>query len=144
VPVSGCGSCVGRRGCDNEVFVAAKKWIRAPVVAEECASILRYQMVLSLTMKGETIAMDGAGRVVLPKPVREELNLVAGDKLRLSVEGNSIRLEPTSEKGEFVRKGSVLVLTSKFAAPVTTQSVEQLLAKEREAGLKAATKLRNK
>ena len=95
-------------------------------------------------MKGETIAMDGAGRVVLPKPVREELNLVAGDKLRLSVEGNSIRLEPTSEKGEFVRKGSVLVLTSKFAAPVTTQSVEQLLAKEREAGLKAATKLRNK
>jgi AbrB family looped-hinge helix DNA binding protein len=78
-------------------------------------------------MKGEAVAMDRAGRVVLPKPVREELNLVPGDKLRLSVEGNSIRLEAISEKGEFVRKGSVLVLTSKLAAPVTTKSVEQLL-----------------
>jgi len=96
-------------------------------------------------MKAETIPIDGAGRIVLPKPVREQLNLVAGDKLRVSIEGSAIRLEPTSPTGGLVRKGTVLVFTGEFVEPITTEKVEQLIAGEREGRLKAsAGKLRKR
>jgi len=89
--------------------------------------------------------MDKAGRVVLPKPLREQFNLVGGDKLRLSVEGNSIRLEPTSAAGEFVRKGTVLVFTGEFVEPITTRKIANLIEGERETRLTAsAGKLRKK
>lgn len=95
-------------------------------------------------MRKELIQIDRAGRVVLPKPLREQFNLVPGDKLRVSVEGNSIRLEPTTV-GEFVRKGAVLVFTGEFAEPITTRKVTDLIAKEREGRMSAsAGKLRKK
>jgi AbrB family looped-hinge helix DNA binding protein len=78
-------------------------------------------------MKNETIQIDKAGRVVLPKPLREQFNLLPGDKLRLSVEGSGFRLEPTDTGGELVRKGSVLVFTGGFAEPITTAKVNELL-----------------
>jgi AbrB family looped-hinge helix DNA binding protein len=77
-------------------------------------------------MKNETIQIDKAGRVVLPKFLREQFNLAPGDKLRLSVEGNGFRLEPTDSGGKLVRKGSVLVFTGGFAEPITTRKVNEL------------------
>ncbi len=85
-----------------------------------------------------TIQIDKAGRVVLPKPLRKQFNLAAGDKLRLSVEGNSIKLEPTEAGGKLVRKGSVLVFIGEFSEPITTASIEHLLGEEREAGFSVA------
>lgn len=78
-------------------------------------------------MTTEPIQIDKAGRVVLPKPLREQFNLLPGDKLRLSVEGSGFRLEPTDTGGELVRKGSVLVFTGGFAEPITTAKVNELL-----------------
>ena len=78
-------------------------------------------------MKNETIQMDKAGRVVIPKPLREQFNLLPGDKLHLSVEGNGFRLEPRNAGGELVRKGSVLVFTGAFAEPMTTDKVNELI-----------------
>ena len=75
--------------------------------------------------------MDKAGRIVLPKPLREQFNLAGGDKLRLYVEGNSFRLEPVDDGGKLVRKGSVLVFTGGFAEPVTTEKVNELLEQDR-------------
>jgi AbrB family looped-hinge helix DNA binding protein len=83
-------------------------------------------------MKTEMIQINKAGRVVLPKPLRDQFNLVPGDKLRLSVEGNSFRLEPTEVGRTLVRKGRVLVFTGDFAEPITTAKVEQMIAEERE------------
>ena len=82
--------------------------------------------------------MDKAGRVVLPKPLREQFNLVAGDKLRLSVEGSSIRLEPASGAGEFVRKGTVLVYTGEFSELITTGKIARLIGSERETRLRTS------
>jgi len=90
-------------------------------------------------MKTETIQIDKAGRVVLPKPLRDQFNLLPGDKLRLSVEGNSFRLEPTPAGGKLVRKGSVLVFTGGFAQPVTTEKVNELIAEDREDRISAGT-----
>jgi len=96
-------------------------------------------------MKNETVQIDKAGRVVLPKPLRDQFNLVAGDKLRLSVEGNSFRLEPTDPGGRLVKRGSVLVFTGAFAEPITTARVNELLQEEREQRISAATaKLRKR
>jgi len=97
------------------------------------------------TMKSETIQIDKAGRVVLPKPLREQFNLLPGDKLRLSVEGNGFRLEPADAGGELVREGSVLVFTGDFAEPITTAKVNELMERDREGRISAETrKLRKK
>jgi len=96
-------------------------------------------------VKIEMIQIDKAGRVVLPKPLREQFNLLPGDKLRLSVEGNGFRLEPTDAGGELVRKGSVLVFTGDFAEPITTAKVNELMERDREGRISAETrKLRKK
>ncbi len=83
-------------------------------------------------MKTETIQIDKAGRVVLPKPLRDHFNLLPGDKLRLSVEGKSIKLEPTDVAGTLVRKGRVLVFRGDFSEPLTTARVDELLHETRE------------
>lgn len=96
-------------------------------------------------MKNETIQMDKAGRVVLPKPLRRQFNLVAGDKLRLSVEGNSIKLEPADNGGKLTRKGSVLVFQGDFVEPITTAKVQKMIEEDREESYSsAAGRLRKK
>jgi AbrB family looped-hinge helix DNA binding protein len=89
-------------------------------------------------MNAGMIQIDKAGRVALPKPLREYFKLEAGDKLRLSVEGNRIKLEPANPNGKLIRKGSVLVFVGGFTEPVTTAEVENLLRKDREAGIAGA------
>lgn len=96
-------------------------------------------------MKPETIQIDKAGRVVLPKPVRQRFNLLPGDKLRLSADETGIKLEPADPAGKLVRKGSVLVFTGEFSEPVTTEMVEQMIREDREkAAAGAGEKLRKK
>jgi AbrB family looped-hinge helix DNA binding protein len=83
-------------------------------------------------MKNQTIRIDKAGRVVLPKPLREQFNLVPGDRLRVLVEGNSLRLEPTEGEGKLGKEGSVLVFTGGFAEKITTARIEEMIRQERE------------
>ena len=90
-------------------------------------------------MKGETIQIDKAGRVVLPKPLRDQFNLLPGDKLRLSVEGNGFKLEPAEAAGKLVKEGSVLVFRGSFAESITTGKVAELIEQEREQRIQAAT-----
>jgi AbrB family looped-hinge helix DNA binding protein len=62
------------------------------------------------TMKA-TITMDSAGRVVLPKPLRELLHLQAGTKLRAIVVADKIELTPEpDDQVRIVRKGRRLVI----------------------------------
>jgi AbrB family looped-hinge helix DNA binding protein len=89
-------------------------------------------MAYYIYMKNGLLQIDRAGRVVLPKPLREQFNLVPGDKLRLSVEGNSFRLEPTDTENALVKKGSVLVFTGGFAEAITTAKVNEMIEEERE------------
>jgi AbrB family looped-hinge helix DNA binding protein len=55
------------------------------------------------------ITIDGAGRVVIPKPLRDKLDLAPGDTLELETAGERITLRPartavplTREKGVWV------------------------------------------
>jgi len=58
-----------------------------------------------------TVTIDKAGRVVIPKEVRDELRLEAGDTLTLESEGERVTLRPThgtplqKERGVWVFHG---------------------------------------
>ncbi len=43
---------------------------------------------------GLTVTIDKAGRVVIPKEIRDELRLGAGDTLTLECEGERLTLQP--------------------------------------------------
>lgn len=59
-----------------------------------------------------TITMDTAGRLVLPKAMRDRLHLRAGSKLRIDVIADKIELTPEPDEGvRLVRKGGLLVIT---------------------------------
>jgi AbrB family looped-hinge helix DNA binding protein len=59
-----------------------------------------------------TIQIDGSGRLVLPKAMRERLNLAPGSSLRAEVVAGHIELTPTAgaEGVVLTRKGGVTVL----------------------------------
>jgi AbrB family looped-hinge helix DNA binding protein len=63
------------------------------------------------------VQMDQAGRVVLPKKLRERFRLQGGDTLVLEVKGDEIHLRPQKPKGRLERVNGVLVLVSEMSVP---------------------------
>ncbi len=53
--------------------------------------------------------IDKAGRIVVPKKMRDALHLVAGTRLTLMQEGDRITLKPESKPGRLVLEGAILV-----------------------------------
>jgi AbrB family looped-hinge helix DNA binding protein len=58
------------------------------------------------------VQVDQAGRVVLPKKVRERFRLQGGDTLMLEVRGDAIELRPEKPTAQLRRVNGVLVLVS--------------------------------
>jgi AbrB family looped-hinge helix DNA binding protein len=80
-----------------------------------------------LTMKATMVPIDKAGRVVLPKWVRESANLLPGDELKVSLEGQRIQLEPAvDDSSGLVRKGRALVFRGNSGKVLTSELVEKL------------------
>lgn len=78
-----------------------------------------------------TIQMDASGRLVLPRTVRKQLNIVGPVNLQVNVLSGRIELTPVSDIGEtaLTRKGGITVLT-RVNAKVDAASA---VAAEREA-----------
>ena len=76
-----------------------------------------------------TLTIDKAGRVVLPKPVREELQLGAGDSLELESSEDRIILRPARGKGRMYKKRGVWVFDS--GEPLPPDVVEKTLRRVR-------------
>jgi AbrB family looped-hinge helix DNA binding protein len=89
------------------------------------------------------IPIDKAGRVVLPKWVREEANLLPGDELKVSLEGQRIQLEPAVEESGLVRKGRALVFRSQSGKIISSGLVEEL-RQEHLSSLVKSTPAKNK
>jgi len=62
-------------------------------------------------MKERTVQIDRAGRVVLPKPLRDRFRLRGGDTLSIEVRGDAIELRPTQAAGQLKTVNGVLVFT---------------------------------
>ena len=56
-----------------------------------------------------SITIDGAGRLVIPKSIRDELNLVPGSELEIDTSGTEIRLRLAGSEPSLIRKSGVLV-----------------------------------
>ena len=69
------------------------------------------------------IPMDKAGRVVLPKAVRERLHLVAGDMLELELGGQQVSLRPRRcAPARIIREGKRAV----WDAPGQSATLEEI------------------
>jgi AbrB family looped-hinge helix DNA binding protein len=77
------------------------------------------------------VPIDKAGRVVLPKQVREELAINPGDLLKISIHGSEVTLSPTREASGFIRRGHALVFSAGKADFLDNETVETVRADER-------------
>jgi len=74
------------------------------------------------------ITLDKAGRVVLPKPLRQQMHLGAGDTLQLESEGERITLRPLRPKVLLKKEYGVWV----YQGELTDVSITELMDRERE------------
>ena len=77
------------------------------------------------------LTIDRAGRVVIPKPLREELHLEAGDTLEMESAGEQITLRPVRGTGPLSKEHGVWVFHSgeNLPASATDQMLEQIRRK---------------
>jgi AbrB family looped-hinge helix DNA binding protein len=83
-------------------------------------------------MKNMLIPIDKAGRVVLPKDVREELAIHPGDLFKVSVQGNQVTLHLNREKTGFIKRGRALVFSSGGDDLLDNETVEGIRSSERD------------
>ncbi|MBI4729622.1 MAG: AbrB/MazE/SpoVT family DNA-binding domain-containing protein [Acidobacteria bacterium] len=65
-------------------------------------------------------AMDRAGRLVVPKPLRDELGLRAGQKIEVFVENGRIVIQPVPTPMRLVKRGRARVAEAERAMPRLT------------------------
>jgi AbrB family looped-hinge helix DNA binding protein len=88
-----------------------------------------------------TITVDKAGRIVLPKPVRDELQLQAGDSLEIEISGQHITLRPVRAKARMQRIDGMWVVT--YGESIPENMVEETIeAVRRERDEKILGKLK--
>jgi AbrB family looped-hinge helix DNA binding protein len=78
-------------------------------------------------MKDTLVPIDQAGRIVLPKRVRQELAIKPGDTFKVSVQGVAVTLTPNKESTGFVRKGKALVFSTAGEATLSEETVNEIL-----------------
>jgi AbrB family looped-hinge helix DNA binding protein len=72
-----------------------------------------------------TLTVDKAGRVVLPKPVRDELQLSAGDSLELESSEDQIVLRPVRGTAGLRKKQGIWVLA--VDEPLSLEAVNRTI-----------------
>jgi AbrB family looped-hinge helix DNA binding protein len=78
-----------------------------------------------------SVTMDSAGRLVLPRKIREQLNLHGGSRLNLELEKDSVRLVPMPEEEARIvmRNGRHVIETS---SPLGVGEIRKAILAERE------------
>ncbi len=82
---------------------------------------------------GYTVTIDKAGRIVLPKPVRDELQLIPGDSLEVDSTEERVILRPVRGSSRIYKKQGVWVMHAD--SPLSQDMAEktrQRVRRERE------------
>jgi AbrB family looped-hinge helix DNA binding protein len=77
-----------------------------------------------------TLTVDKAGRVVLPKPVRDELQLTAGDSLELESSGDRIVLRPVRGAAQMRKRDGIWVFRT--SEPISAADVDEAIRQLRQ------------
>lgn len=79
--------------------------------------------------------IDGAGRLVVPKKIREAAGIKPGSELTIRVEDGRIEIEPAPLEVKLVKRGSLTVaVPRKRVTPLTTEAVGRTLDRLRRRG----------
>jgi AbrB family looped-hinge helix DNA binding protein len=79
--------------------------------------------------------IDSAGRLVLPKTVREEAGILPGMSLQVSVREGRIEIEPVPRQVQIVQKGPLHIAVPVEEGPALSgATVEQVRREVRERG----------
>ena len=65
-------------------------------------------------LNGMTLKIDKAGRVVLPKPVRDRFGMKAGTDLEMQVTTEGVMLTPVQQRPSLVNRNGLLVHRGKL------------------------------
>jgi AbrB family looped-hinge helix DNA binding protein len=76
------------------------------------------------------LTLDKAGRVVIPKPLREELHLEPGDSMEIESAGEQITMRPVRGTGPRTKKHGVWVFQT--GQPLPASATDEMLRKIRE------------
>jgi AbrB family looped-hinge helix DNA binding protein len=76
------------------------------------------------------LILDKAGRIVIPKPLRAELNLEPGDALDLERAGEQITLRPARGAGPLTKEHGVWVLRT--GQPLPASATDEILRQVRQ------------
>lgn len=68
-------------------------------------------------------AIDRAGRIVVPKPLRDSLGLAPGQPLDISVRDGRLEIEPIPTPMRLVRQGGRLVAVPEIDVPPLTADI---------------------
>jgi AbrB family looped-hinge helix DNA binding protein len=71
------------------------------------------------------VTIDKAGRVVLPKALRDAMQLSAGDTLDLTVKGDEVTLRPTRGAAPLRKERGVWVF--RIGQPLTAEATDETL-----------------
>ncbi|ETW21927.1 AbrB/MazE/SpoVT family DNA-binding domain-containing protein [Mycobacterium gastri] len=67
--------------------------------------------------------IDAAGRLVIPKPIRDRLGLHGNQEVEIVERDGRIEIEPAPTDVELVREGSVIVARPKRSLPPLTDDI---------------------
>lgn len=84
-------------------------------------------------MNATTVTLDKAGRVVIPKRLRDELRLSPGDSLVLDTDGERVTLKPVRSASALRKEHGIWVFRSggKISANETDGALERLRQERR-------------
>jgi AbrB family looped-hinge helix DNA binding protein len=79
------------------------------------------------------LIIDRAGRIVIPKPLREQLHLEPGDSLEMESAGEQITLRPVRGTGPLTKEHGAWVFRSEHPLPASsTDDMLKLIREERD------------
>lgn len=73
--------------------------------------------------------IDRAGRLVIPRSLRERIGLADGGEVELELDGASVRIEPVAGR-DLKEEGGLLVIPA-AGTPITEAAVRELIDADR-------------
>lgn len=93
-------------------------------------AIYKWEMPFRFTIMAVTIKLDKAGRVVIPKPLRDEMGLGTGDAFKIEKKNEKLILSPIYSEPRYYKKHGILVRET--GVPITVEMVNSVIQEMRD------------